>query len=147
MLGLNPYALAAKAAALVAALLLGFAGGWRVEAGRWASAELAAAQARNAALATQAKRENYAAAALETKKESQRVVYRTIYKQADAWVAERPPAACLDADGVRIVNAALGGHDADRAQPDGAVQPGDAARRWVARFGAAQAGGGGPAPQ
>jgi hypothetical protein len=147
MFGLNPYALAAKAAALLAALLLGFAVGWKVEAGRWASAERAAMQARHAALAAQAKRENYAAATLEMKKETQRVVYRTIYKEADAWVAERPPAACLDNDGVRIVNAALGGGAADPAEPDGIVQPGDATGRRVAGDGAAQAGRGGPAPE
>lgn len=63
-----------------------------------------------------------ASTALETDRERVRTVYRTITKEVDR-VVERPVYrdVCLDADGLRIVNAALAGALKLAGEPDGGM--------------------------
>ncbi len=62
---------------------------------------------------------NLAATRLEKDNEKARVVYRTITKTVDKYI-DRPiyRNVCLDADGLRDANAALGGARAATAEPD-----------------------------
>jgi hypothetical protein len=107
MFGLNPYSLAAKAGALLVALLIGFTSGWKVESWRWGASEAAAL--RDAETERDALQARYteASQAYEAERAKRHVVYRTVYKEADAWVADHPRDTCLDAGGVSVVNRAI----------------------------------------
>lgn len=122
MFGLNPYAIALKAAVVVAALLAGFTGGWKTESWRWGAAEAEVAKAAYANAMQDAEAINRAAAQDAQAQEKIRVVYRTIEKPVIQW-RESPAgrAQCLDARGVQLGNAALRGEAADIGKPDATV--------------------------
>jgi hypothetical protein len=102
--------------------------GHRITHDAWMTerAEMLAAEARERALAEQ----RYAklSADYEAGKARRNVVYRTVYRNADAWVAAHPDAACLDPGGLRILNEAIAGSPAGAGQLDGALRTGHAAR-------------------
>jgi len=109
------------AIAAAVALAVGAAGGWQVQAWRWAAADAARLEAdaeaqrmaeRRAGQAAQTYEQHRAASAAQTRvilQEVERVVDRPVYRDRE----------CLDADGVRIVNAA--GQAGAASQPDPAV--------------------------
>jgi hypothetical protein len=127
MFGLNPYSLAAKAGALLVALLIGFTSGWKVESWRWGASELAAVKAAEAERDALQARYTDASRAYEAERARTHVVYKTIYRQADAWVADHPTATCLDPSGVQLVNSAIA-PAADSRRPDPAVPGSEPAR-------------------
>lgn len=133
MFGLNPYALAAKAAVLVIVALVAFGGGWKVKGWKDDAAQLAAVEEAVAKAKSDAEFSYQAAAAAAKHTEEVRVVTQTITHEVTRW-RDRPVAhnVCLDADGLRLANAALRGEAPAGPQPDGAVPkagggPGDGA--------------------
>lgn len=122
MFGLNPYALAAKAGALLAALFVGIWIGHKVTSDAWKADQLAIEQAAVDKYKATAEADAKAAAALETKKEAINVQYRTITRTVEKLV-DRPVYrnVCLDDDGLRAVNEALRGPPADPGKPAGPV--------------------------
>lgn len=117
-------------AALVLAIVLAGGGYWKGWSDRAARCEALAAQASSQSgkqAIIELKAANEAGEMLETENVKERIVYRTITQQVDR-IVERPvyrDGACLDADGLRIVNAATAGKAADPGQPDSPV-PGPA---------------------
>lgn len=101
------------AAALVIALLLGFGLGWQVQDWRWEAADGARAQREAAAAARAASAADAAASRYEAHRERIRVEYVTIQQETDR-VADRQSyrdRECLDADGLRVLTAAVGAAD------------------------------------
>ena len=107
------------AVALALSLLLGFAAGWQVQDWRWEAADGARAQREAAAAARAASAAAAAASRYEANRERIRVEYVPIEKET-ARVADRQSyrdRECLDADGLRVLTAAVGAADPPGAGP------------------------------
>lgn len=117
----------AAAAALVAATV-GAAGGWKVQAWRWAAADAERLQAEQRDALRRQEAAYGAAERLERERAARREQIRTITVEVPR-VVERPVyrAECWDADGLRLLTQAIGA-PADPAQPDGPVPASAAAR-------------------
>lgn len=116
------------AAAALAALVLGFAGAWQVQAWRYeANAAEAAEQAREQRV-QQARQADAAAASHEQFKADQAAQVQVITREVER-VVEKPVYrnVCIDADGLRIISQAIGAA-ADPGQPAPAVPAADGAR-------------------
>jgi hypothetical protein len=126
MFGLNPYSLAAKAAVILGALLVGFTSGWKVESWRWGASEAAALRAAETERDALQAKYTEASQAYEKAKQEKSVEYRTITKTVDR-IVEKPvyrDRACFDDDGVQLVNRALGfPPPANSGEPDQPVPP------------------------
>ncbi|QNK67824.1 hypothetical protein [Variovorax sp. PAMC26660] len=100
----------AYVATAIAALLIGFAGGWKTQAWRFDAAELERARVEARDQFKKIERGDVAAANHEAFKaeEQVRYVYRT--QQVDR-IVERPVYrdACFDDDGLRVLNDAIAG--------------------------------------
>ena len=123
MFGLTQIKLAVAALALLAA----FGAGWKIEGWRWDASEKAAVEAALAHYQQETKQAAGASAALAAQQEQTNVRIRTITRTVDRIVV-RPVYrnVCLDADGLRAVNAALTGKAALARQPDGTMPAPDA---------------------
>jgi hypothetical protein len=124
--GLSSLATYAIAAALIFAS--GALSGWRVEAWHRDARDLASVKAAEAERDALQQRYTDASRAYEAERARTHVVYKTIYKQADAWVANHPATACLDPAGVVLVNSALAPAPDPAGKPDPAVPGSDAPR-------------------
>jgi hypothetical protein len=124
--GLSSLATYAIAAALIFAS--GALSGWKVESWRWGASELAAVKAAEAERDALQARYTDASRAYEAERARTHVVYKTIYRKADAWVADHPTATCLDPAGVVLINSALAPAPADPGKPDPAVSGSQPAR-------------------
>ena len=115
------------AAALLAGLLAGFGGGWKVQAWRWAAADGARAEARAEAERLQARAADAAAerhgAELARLAAERRVITREVERVVESPVYRN---VCLDGDGLRVVAAAAGSASA-AGQSAPAVSTPDAA--------------------
>jgi ferritin-like metal-binding protein YciE len=117
---------------LVVALLTGFFLFQRHEQELGAAACKAAAADAQAAehqkTLAESARNNDLAAQLEQARAERKTTYATITKTVDR-IVDRPVyrAECIDADGVRSINAALAGKAADPGQPDAAMPAASAA--------------------
>lgn len=118
MFGLNPYSLAAKALILIGLYLAGCWSGWRVESWHRDSMEVAAVKKAQAERDAEALRASDAAKQLEAARALAATQQQAITKTVDRIVV-RPvyTHVCLDADGVRILNAAIAGKAPDPAGP------------------------------
>lgn len=120
---MNPYLIVIALVALLAAAGGGYGVGYDHAAN---ACEAARAKAVDKALVeykARASQQNKVAEKLEVDDAKADAVYRTITKTVDR-VVERPVYrnVCLDADGLRNVNAALAGAAANPGQPDGVVR-------------------------
>jgi hypothetical protein len=97
------------ATAIVAAALA-FAGAWRVQEWRHDALDKERIEAANELRRERERGADNAAASHEAFKENERVVYKTITETVDK-IVERPVYrnVCLDADGLRQLNAAITG--------------------------------------
>ncbi len=123
---LNPYLIIG---ALVGAILLaggGYLKGWSSASDHYLAASLKATHTKTVAKLNQA---NVQSSALEAGNAQDRIVYRTITRNVDR-IVDRPVyrAECIDADGLRLINAAIAGRIADTIQPDGTMPRSGAAR-------------------
>ena len=109
-------------AAFLAGVAISGAAVWRTQEWRHDSIDKQRIEAANETARLRAKGADTAAAGHEGFKEKERVVYQTITKTVDRLV-ERPLYSniCLDADGLRELNAAVNGRDPDTGQPTPAV--------------------------
>ena len=107
--------------ALLAIALLGIIGGglWKARQAGYQAAKLECEEAARAQREAEAKQAAAAATGLEVKREKAKVVYRTITQNVDK-IVERPVYrnVCLDADGLRELNAAVRGEVANPTKPD-----------------------------
>jgi hypothetical protein len=101
------------AAVAIAALALGFAGGWSADDWRHGANELERVRAEHAALAERADRGDQAAVKHEEFKAKQETRYVTRTKLVDR-ILERPVylESCLDPDGLQLLNAEIAGRAA-----------------------------------
>ena len=118
-----------KLAAALVALVVAFGAGWKVEGWRWDASEKAAVQAALAKYQQETAQAAKASSTLAAQQEQNHAEIRTITRTVDRIVV-RPVYrnVCLDADGLRAVNAALAGKAAAAGKPDGAVPAADAPR-------------------
>ena len=116
-------------AALLVGLSAGFAGGWKVQAWRWAAADAARVEAEAEANRLQAKAADAAAIRHEATRERVRVQRQVVIQEVERLVyAENASSVrCLSDDGLRIVAAAARGTDT-AGQPAPAVPASAAAR-------------------
>ena len=113
--------------AAVVALAVGAGGAWKVQAWRWAAADAERVQQQAEATRMAEKRSGAAGLAYEPSRAAAAVERQIVYQEVER-VIDRPvyrDRECLDADGVRIVNAASQ-QPAPASGPDAAV-PGPAA--------------------
>lgn len=113
-------------AAALLSLVLGFSAAWKVQGWRWAAAEKARIEADAEALAARSRSADKAAEAHEKDKAADRVEFRTIIQEVER-VVEKPiyrDRECLDADGLRVIRAAIAGRPAPAAsEPARALPP------------------------
>lgn len=117
--------IATLTAAVLAALVMGFAGGWKTEAWHNAANELARTRIEGRDQVKRMDRIDDAAARHESFKKTEEIRYVTRTKIVDR-IVDRPVyrSACFDDDGLQLVNAAIAGTDS-AGQPASAV-PGPA---------------------
>jgi hypothetical protein len=129
-----PYRLLAIALLALACTGFGYVKGVRHQQGVDAVASASAEKAAHDAYVAQTEKLNAAAQALEVAKNEKEIVYRTITQTVDR-IVDRPVYrnVCLDADGLRNINAAAAGRAADPGQPDAAVPAAGAADRHDGR--------------
>lgn len=111
----------AVVAALISAAIAG-AGGWAARGWRCDAAELVRIEAQAEADRMAARKVSAVADAFETTRTAQRVTQRVVVQEVER-VVDRPvyrDRECLDADGLRLVNAAAGA-PANPGQPDAAL--------------------------
>lgn len=110
----------------------GYYAGKAVVRGEWDAAN---AKAR----AEEAARAHEAATKLEAANAKRRIVYRTIREQVEKVVdrVEYRDRPCLDARGVCLANAAIGGKGADTCQPHEPLSGSDPVAGWYGQGGAA----------
>lgn len=98
------------------------AGTWQVQDWRHAEADLERVEMQAEARRLNAKGANLAATTHEGFKERERVVFQTITESVDR-IVERPVYrhVCFDADGLRELNAAIGGGATDSGEPGHAL--------------------------
>jgi hypothetical protein len=103
--------------ALVAALLSGI-GAWRVQEWRHDALDKERIEAANELRRERERGADRAATSHESFKENERVVYKTITETVDK-IVERPVYrnVCIDADGLRQLNAAITGRIATTGEP------------------------------
>jgi hypothetical protein len=123
-----PYRLAAIALLALACTGFGYVRGVTHQRDVDLATAARAEKAAHDAYVAQTEKLNAAAAALEVAKNEKEIVYRTITQTVDK-IVDRPVYrnVCLDADGLRNINAAAAGHAADPGQPDAAVPAAGAA--------------------
>jgi len=117
------------AAALLAGLAGGFAGGWKVQGYRWAAADGARAEAQVEQDRMQRRVADESAARHAAELAAIAAQRRTITREVER-VVESPVYrnVCLDADGLRLVEAAATGRAADTGEPAPALPASAAAR-------------------
>lgn len=110
------------AAALVTGLVLGGTTTWKVQNWRHDSAELQRKEDADELKRLRERKADVAAVGHEDFKERERVVYQTITETVDR-IVDRPVYSnvCLDDDGLRALNAAIGGRADDPGKPAPAV--------------------------
>lgn len=110
------------AAAALLALVLGFTGGWKVQAWRWGAADAARLAAEAEAARAQRAAQDKASEGHEQDRAQQRVQFQTIYRDIEH-VVEKPVYrnVCLDADGLRLVERAIGGPERAASEPAATV--------------------------
>jgi hypothetical protein len=116
------------AAALLAGLLAGFGGGWKLQAWRWAAADGVRAEARAEAERLQARAADAAAERHGVELARLAAERRVITREVERVITVESSAAaavCLGPDGLRIVAAAAGAASA-AGQPAPAVPAPDA---------------------
>lgn len=131
---MNPIPLPYRILAIVVLALSCGAAGWvkgvHHQKDKDALEKAAIERAAHDAYVAQAEKLNLAADTLEKAKNEKRIIYRTITRSVDK-IVDRPVyhSACIDDDGLRLINAAAAGKaPADSGQPGAAVPaPGAAA--------------------
>lgn len=110
------------AAALIVGLSVGFAGAWNVQSWRADSAQLKRVEQAKTEFLRRDKEAYTPSVAHEQFKQRERVVYEVVTETIDK-IIERPVYRniCLDADGLRALNAAVNGSSEDSSKPSPTV--------------------------
>ena len=98
------------AAVAALAVALGFAGGWKTQGWRWDAADKQRIELESKERQKQLDRANTASTTFEDKRATNETRYRTVTVTLEK-VVDRPVylQSCLDADGLRILNAQISG--------------------------------------